>query len=51
MKNRHYRAEPPRRIVRDLHQAAAILRYQEWDAEMIRRYGWDYYRNQRYTVH
>jgi hypothetical protein len=51
MKTRYHRAAPSRRIVRDLHQAEAILRYRKWDSAMIRQHGWDYYRRQRYTVH
>jgi hypothetical protein len=50
----HDPCEPARRPdVRqfDLLQMAAILRYREWDAAMIREHGPLYYRAMRWTVH
>ena len=44
---------PPRTRLRasDLRTTAAILRYQEWDREMIRLHGPLYHRDLGYTVH
>jgi hypothetical protein len=53
MKTRHRREPAHRPAVRqfDLHQIAAILRYREWDAAMIREHGPVYYRAMQWTVH
>lgn len=44
---------PPRTRLRasNLRTVAAILRYQEWDREMIQLHGPLYYRNLGYAVH
>ncbi len=43
---------PPRTRTRaEIQTMAAILRYQEWDREMIRLHGPLYHRQLGYTVH
>lgn len=51
MKTRYHRAPPRRPVVRHLHLAAAIVRYREWDAAMIRQHGPLYYRAMGYSLH
>jgi hypothetical protein len=50
MKLTRHRADS-RPIDRGVLQAAAIIRYREWDAEMIRLHGPLYYREMQFSVH
>jgi hypothetical protein len=50
MKTRH-RAKRPEYRARDLDQLAAIIRFQQWDADQTAKHGPLYHRRLGYTLH
>lgn len=46
-----HRANPAPRTEREVHRAAAIIRFREWDAQMNARHGPLYYRAMQFPVH
>lgn len=46
-----HRAKPTPRSEREVHRAAAIIRYREWDAQMKALHGPLYYRAMQFPIH